>query len=81
MSVDALVLPAAPVWAAGPGKDGATVVTLRVAVEDANHIAGLSAHGAVAFGASHTTELTHIRESCQVQKQPGSVVAGHSPAR
>ena len=44
-----LVLPAAPVWAARPGKDGATVVTLRVAVEDADHIAGLSAHGAVAL--------------------------------
>jgi hypothetical protein len=44
-----LVLPAAPVWAARPGKDGATVVTLRVAVEYADHIAGLSARGAVAL--------------------------------
>jgi hypothetical protein len=44
-----LVLPAAPVWAARPGKDGATVVTLRVAAEDADHIAGLSARGAVAL--------------------------------
>jgi hypothetical protein len=44
-----LVLPAAPVWAARPGKDGATVVTLRVAVQEADHIAGLSAHGAVAL--------------------------------
>jgi hypothetical protein len=44
-----LVLPAAPVWDARPGKDGATVVTLRVAVEDADHIAGLSARGAVAL--------------------------------
>lgn len=44
-----LVLPAAPVWAARPGKDGATVVTLRVAAEDADHIAGLSASGAVAL--------------------------------
>jgi SAF domain len=44
-----LVLPAAPVWAARPGKDGATVVTLRVAVEEADHIAALSAHGAVAL--------------------------------
>jgi hypothetical protein len=44
-----LVLPAAPVWAARPGKDGATIVTLRVAVEDADHIASLSAHGAVAL--------------------------------
>jgi hypothetical protein len=44
-----LVLPAVPVWAARPGKDGATVVTLRVAVEAADHIAGLSAHGAVAL--------------------------------
>ena len=43
------VLPAAPVWAARPGKDGATVVTLRVAVEYADHIAGLSARGAVAL--------------------------------
>jgi hypothetical protein len=43
-----LVLPAAPVWAAQPGKDGATVLTLRVAVEAADHIAGLSARGAVA---------------------------------
>ena len=45
----ALVVPAASVWAARPGKDGATVVTLRVAVEDADHIAGLSARGAVAL--------------------------------
>jgi hypothetical protein len=44
-----LVLPAVPVWAARPGKDGATVVTLRVAVDAADHIAGLSAHGAVAL--------------------------------
>jgi hypothetical protein len=44
-----LVLPAAPVWATRPGKDGATVVTLRVPVQDADHIAGLSAHGAVAL--------------------------------
>jgi hypothetical protein len=44
-----LVLPAAPVWAARPGKDGATIITLRVAVEDADHIAGLSAHGAIAL--------------------------------
>jgi hypothetical protein len=44
-----LVLPAAPVWAVRPGKDGATVVTLRVAVDDADHIAGLSARGAVAL--------------------------------
>jgi SAF domain-containing protein len=44
-----LVLPAAPVWAARPGKDGATVVTLRVAVEHADHLAGLSARGAVAL--------------------------------
>jgi hypothetical protein len=44
-----LVLPAAPVWAARPAKDGATVVTLRVAVEYADHIAGLSARGAVAL--------------------------------
>jgi hypothetical protein len=44
-----LVVPAASVWAARPGKDGATVVTLRVAVEDADHIAGLSARGAVAL--------------------------------
>jgi hypothetical protein len=44
-----LVLPAAPVWATRPGKDGATVVTLRVAVEDADHIAGLSARGAIAL--------------------------------
>jgi hypothetical protein len=44
-----LVLSAVPVWAARPGKDGATVVTLRVAVDDADHIAGLSAHGAVAL--------------------------------
>jgi hypothetical protein len=44
-----LVLPAAPVWAAQPGKDGATAVTLVVAVEYADHIAGLSARGAVAL--------------------------------
>jgi hypothetical protein len=44
-----LVLPTASVWAARPGKDGATVVTLRVAVEYADHIAGLSARGAVAL--------------------------------
>jgi hypothetical protein len=44
-----LVLPAAPVWAARSGKDGATVVTLRVAVEYADHIAGLSARGAIAL--------------------------------
>jgi hypothetical protein len=44
-----LVLPAAPVWAVRPGKDGATIVTLRVAVEFADHIAGLSARGAVAL--------------------------------
>lgn len=44
-----LVLAAAPVWAARTGKDGATVVTLRVAVEDADHIAGLNARGAVAL--------------------------------
>jgi hypothetical protein len=44
-----LVLPAVPVWAARPGKDGMTVVTLRVAVEAADHIAGLSARGAVAL--------------------------------
>jgi hypothetical protein len=44
-----LVLPAAAVWAARPGKDGATIVTLRVAVESADHIAGLSARGAVAL--------------------------------
>lgn len=44
-----LLLPAAPVWAARPGKDGATVVTLRVAAEDADHIAGLSVHSAVAL--------------------------------
>jgi hypothetical protein len=44
-----LVLPAAPVWAARPGKDGATVVTLRVAVEHADHIAGLSARRAIAL--------------------------------
>jgi hypothetical protein len=44
-----LVLPAAPVWAARPGKDGTTVVTLRVAVDDADHIAGLAARGAVAL--------------------------------
>jgi hypothetical protein len=44
-----LVLPAAPVWAVRRGKDGATVVTLRVAVEDADHSAGLSARGAVAL--------------------------------
>jgi hypothetical protein len=44
-----LVLSAVPVWAARPGKDGATVITLRVAVEYADHIAGLSAHGAVAL--------------------------------
>jgi hypothetical protein len=44
-----LVLPAVPVWATRPGKDGATVVTLRVAVEDADHIAGLNARGAVAL--------------------------------
>jgi hypothetical protein len=43
------VLAAAPVWAVRPGKDGATVVTLRVAVADADHIAGLSARGAVAL--------------------------------
>jgi hypothetical protein len=44
-----LVLPAAPVWAVRPGKDGATIVTLRVAVDVADHIAGLSARGAVAL--------------------------------
>jgi hypothetical protein len=44
-----LVLAAAPVWPARTGKDGATVVTLRVAVEDADHIAGLNARGAVAL--------------------------------
>jgi hypothetical protein len=44
-----LVLSAAPVWAARPGKDGATIITLRVAVEDADHIAGLSARGAIAL--------------------------------
>ena len=44
-----LVLAAAPVWAARTGKDGTTVVTLRVAVEDADHIAGLGARGAVAL--------------------------------
>jgi hypothetical protein len=43
------VLPAAPVWAVRPGKDGATIVTLRVAVEAADHVAGLSARGAVAL--------------------------------
>jgi hypothetical protein len=44
-----LVLSATPVWAARPGKDGATIITLRVAVEDADHIAGLSARGAIAL--------------------------------
>jgi hypothetical protein len=47
--VGRLALAAAPVWAARTGKDGTTVVTLRVAVEDADHIAGLSARGAVAL--------------------------------
>jgi SAF domain len=44
-----LVLAAAPVWATRAGKDGTTVVTLLVAVEDADHVAGLSARGAVAL--------------------------------
>jgi hypothetical protein len=46
---DRLVLAAVPVWAVRPGKDGATVVTLRVPVDYADHIAGLSARGAVAL--------------------------------
>jgi hypothetical protein len=44
-----LLLSAAPVWTAQPGKDGATLVTLRVAVDYADQIAGLSARGAVAL--------------------------------
>jgi hypothetical protein len=44
-----VVRAAAPVWAARTGKDGATTVTLRVPIPDADLIAGLSARGAIAL--------------------------------
>jgi hypothetical protein len=44
-----VVRAAAPVWAAKAGKDGATIVTLRVPIPVADLIASLSARGAIAL--------------------------------
>jgi hypothetical protein len=44
-----VVLAAAPVWATRAGEEGATTVTLRVAIPYADLIAGLSARGAIAL--------------------------------